>query len=310
MHNLDKILDEAISLNVSDIHFCPTKNSVELYYRIGGKMVYQLKIDVEHYLKVCRYLKFKSKIDMSIVNDIQDGSFEYHYNEQIIFCRISTLPLYYNESICIRLIYEQNLNEYESHVFNKQEISKIINALEFESGVFIFTGPTGSGKTTTMYYILSQLVKRFKKKVITIENPVEIINDKFYQIQINEAINLDYSKGLKASLRHDPDIIMIGEIRDETTARNVFRAGLTGHTVICTMHTKDKYGVIERFLDFGFHHSEIKSVLIGISNQRLLKLDGEITSVLSVCVAEELKKMMELKSEINPIQEILQNTIH
>ncbi len=137
----------------------------------------------------------------------------------------------------------------------------------------MFTGPTGSGKTTLMYSILEKLSNLNQQKVVTIENPIEIKSDKFIQIQINESRNLTYDVAIKAVLRQDPDIIMIGEIRDLVTAKAVMRAALTGHRVITTMHTKDKSGVVDRLLDFGFLQSEIEAVIIGVSNQRIVQIN-------------------------------------
>lgn len=290
---IKEIILEANCLEVSDIHFHPQEEGVKIYYRIMSKLILQTIIDKEKYDKYLRYIKFKSQLDISISKKPQDGSFHYNEQEQKIFIRVSTIPLLEGESLVIRILQDQQYQKIEEIAYYKEDLQKMIKSIQENNGLFIFTGPTGSGKTTTMYSILNHIINDNYKKIITIENPIEIINNNFTQIQINEDMGITYSSCLKASLRQDPDIIMIGEIRDEETARNVFRAALTGHTVISTMHTKDKIGVVERFKDFGFLSSEIESILIGISNQRLiLNKDGKIKSFYDYALNQDIKKLI------------------
>ncbi len=279
--------------NVSDIHFKPDREKVEIYYRINGNITFQKNIKFDEYSLLMRYIKYKSKLDLGLCQTPQDGSFTIKNKNEELFIRISTIPLIYSESLVIRILVDKNEIDIFSIALFPSDLEKIYNQIINTTGLFIFTGPTGSGKSTSMYALLEKAAKINKKKVICIEDPVEVINNNFTQIQICEKSKLSYSACLKACLRHDPDIIMIGEIRDEETAKNVFRASLTGHTVISTMHTKNKYGVIERFLDFGFKQSEINSILIGVSNQRLI-LDEhkKIKALFDYVIGDEILELI------------------
>ncbi len=292
---LEDMIKEAKFLEVSDIHFSPSEKNVSIYYRQFNELIFQKKIEKDFYNKILRFIKFKAKMDISINVLPQDGSFYIGKEENKVFIRVSTLPLVNNESLVIRILDDQKKKSFEELAYNNRDVINIKENIKKNNGLFIFTGPTGSGKTTIMYSILDEIVKETNRKVITIENPIEIINDNFVQVQTNEERNLTYSNTLRAVLRQDPDIIMIGEIRDEETARNVFRATLTGHTVISTMHTKNVYGVIERFLDFGFLISEIKSVLIGVSNQRLVLKNDEIKCIFEYVLNHQIDNLIKDK---------------
>lgn len=255
---------------VSDIHFKPDRDKVEIYYRKNGKISYQADLKHSDYRLLLRYIKYKSKLDLGLCQVPQDGAYTVVDGEREVFVRVSTIPLIFSESLVVRLLVDKQSADLFSVAYTPSDLQEIYEQIVTTTGLFVFTGPTGSGKSTSMYALLEKAAISANKKIICIEDPVEVINNNFIQIQINEQAGLSYGSALKACLRHDPDIIMIGEIRDEETAKNVFRASLTGHTVISTMHTKNKYGVIERFLDFEFKTSEITSVLIGISSQRLI----------------------------------------
>lgn len=301
---VNALIIDAFKLTSSDIHFHPTEDGVKIYYRYNNMLNFQKKIDKDIYAKILRYIKFKTRLDISITRFPQDGSYNINYMDNKIFIRVSTIPLVDNESLVIRILPDNQYNNFDEIALNPKDLEQMYAVLRKQNGLFVFTGPTGSGKTTSMYSILNKLVEKDNKKVLTLENPIEIINDNFVQMQINEEIGITYSLGLKAALRQDPDIIMIGEIRDEQTARNVFRAALTGHTVISTMHTKNKYGVIERLIDFGFLKSEIQSVLIGVSNQRLIVDNYDNTkAVFDYALNKELNELVENNQETSSIDE-------
>lgn len=272
---INKLIIDGAQGGVSDIHFKPDRERVEIYYRISGVISFQNELSHEDYRLILRYIKYQSKLDLGLCQVPQDGAYIIKNQEQEIFIRISTIPLIFSESLVIRVLVDKNAVDLFSIAYIPSDLEQIYQQIISSTGLFVFTGPTGSGKSTSMYALLEKAATSANKKIICIEDPVEVINSNFTQIQINEAAKLTYGSCLKACLRHDPDIIMIGEIRDEETAKNVFRASLTGHTVISTMHTKNKYGVIERFLDFEFKQSEINSILIGISSQRLI-LDQDL----------------------------------
>lgn len=288
---INNLIIEANRLLVSDIHFNPNEEYTKIYFRYNNSLKLQKEIDIETYNKLLRYIKYKSKLDISLTREPQDGRFVLQDNKDNISMRVSTIPLLENESLVIRLLNEQNHTSMEELSYYQEDLLNMYKTIKSKNGLFIFTGPTGSGKSTSMYSILNSLALNDNLKIVCIENPVEVINNNFIQININEDIGLTYATALKASLRQDPDVIMIGEIRDEETAKNVFRAALTGHTVISTMHTKNKYGVIERFKDFGFSNSEIHSILIGISNQRLIKSKDTFKALFDYVLEDDIEKL-------------------
>ena len=144
--------------------------------------------------------------------------------------------------------------------------------LQYAHGLIVFTGPTGSGKTSTLYSLLNQTSQIYQRNIITLEDPVEKVSDTVLQVQVNEKAGVTYAAGLKAILRHDPDIIMVGEIRDGETARTAVRAALTGHLVLTTMHTREAKGAIPRLLEFGVSKQEIEQTLVAVTAQRLVEL--------------------------------------
>ncbi len=294
------LIIEASKLQASDIHFQAIEDKVRILFRIQTELSFQKEISEELYIKVLRYIKFKTRLDISNTITPQDGAFSLSFDDKKLFIRISTMPAVKLESLVIRILPDEQYDSFEEISLYPEDLELMYQTLSEQNGLFIFTGPTGSGKTTSMYSILNKLATDDNKKILTLENPVEIIDNNLVQININEELNITYSDGLKYALRQDPDIIMIGEIRDEETARNVFRAALTGHTVISTMHTKDKYGVIERFLDFGFLQSEIQSVLIGVSNQRLVvDKDDNTKSYYDYAINQDLEKLIKTKEKVD-----------
>lgn len=269
---IEAIVFELYNLQASDIHFQPYDEITKIFYRKWGILYEFQEISTADYLRIISYIKYMGNLNIGQKNEPQDGTIEMEIEDLKINIRVSTIPLIKNESLVLRIINGEIARKTEELTWNSECYHEIVKLINSKVGLFIFTGPTGSGKTTLMYHILKELVEKKNLKVITIENPIEIRSKLFVQMQINEQKNINYELALKSVLRQDPDIIMIGEIRDLQTAKAVMRAALTGHTIITTMHTKNKFGVIERFRDFGFSDSEINSVLIGICNQRLVTI--------------------------------------
>lgn len=202
----------------------------------------------------------------------QSGAYTYQYKDEKIGLRISTLPAYKNESMVIRLLPQNNkIPSFKISLFPETS-KKLISLLKHAHGLIIFTGPTGSGKTTTLYSMLSETAEIVNRNVITLEDPIEKPSETVLQVQVNERAGISYSAGLKAILRHDPDIIMVGEIRDRETAETAIRAALTGHLVLTTMHTRDAKGAIYRLSEFGINWLEIEQTLIAVTAQRLVEL--------------------------------------
>ena len=202
----------------------------------------------------------------------QNGAITITLEDKVVGLRLSTLPTAYLESLVIRLIPQYNILPLEQLSLFPNTAHRLISLLKHSHGMIIFTGPTGSGKTTTLYSLLHHTQELLNRNVITLEDPIENQSEKMLQVQINEKAGITYAVGLKAALRHDPDVIMVGEIRDAETAKIAIRASLTGHLILTTMHSRDAEGAIFRLLEFGVSWLEIQQSVIAVTAQRLVEL--------------------------------------
>jgi competence protein ComGA len=268
----EKILHHAVRLSASDIHILPRKAGPLVQFRIDNKLVPQDLLTQEESERLISHFKFLASMDIGEKRRPQNGSITIMVKRKPIGLRLSTLPAAYSESLVIRLIPQQNILPLEELSLFHNTAHKLISLLKHSHGMIIFTGPTGSGKTTTLYSLLHHAKEIINRHVITLEDPIENVSNQVLQVQINEKAGISYSVGLKAALRHDPDIIMVGEIRDAETAKIAVRAALTGHLILTTMHTRDAKGAIFRLLEFGVSLLEIEQTLIAVTAQRLLEL--------------------------------------
>ena len=268
---IDKIVLFAIKLKASDIHIEALKQSVTIRFRIDGILQLIFTFEFKMYSLFSSIIKLLSNLDISQTKLPQNGRFSKLFNENEYDFRVSTIPTLNGESIVIRILDNKNskiilkdigLDNYTFDILNK--------LIHTHQGMILVTGPTGSGKTTTLYSILNTL-NTTSKKIITIEDPIEYNLDGIQQININEDINLDYSLALKNILRQDPDIIMIGEIRDEKALNIAIQAALTGHLVIATLHTNNAPETINRLLDLNAEPFLIASTLKAVLSQRLVR---------------------------------------
>lgn len=272
-HTFNRLIKDAIDQHASDIHFIPLNNDkVMIQIRVDGdNQTYPNMLSINKYKRLLIYMKFISHLDVSDRNKAQSG--QYFFNHHITYTlRISTMPITIGlESVCIRIserIFDENFLERENQDFNI-----LRNKMKHGEGLFLFTGSTGSGKSTLMYELLT-VIKKLNKHIITIEDPVEQIIDGIVQVSVNEKANIEYDTSFKAILRCDPDVIMIGEIRDDNTAKQVIRASLSGHLILSTMHANNPIGAISRLLEFGVTKEQIKQGINCITYQRLLKTDN------------------------------------
>ena len=270
--NLEEcIFKEAVSMNASDIHFEPVNNIVHVRYRISGRLILVRKILVKDYLKVLSRLKILGNMDITEKRKSQDGKVIMNVGQKRYNCRLSTMPVLSGEKLVFRIIYEekyQKLSELNFSIKQKEKIKKIMN---ISNGLVIVNGPTGSGKTTTLYSMLGE-IKDDDINITTLEDPVEITMDGINQISLNPKKNITFAEGLRGILRQDPDVIMVGEIRDEETAKMAVRSSITGHRVYSTIHTKSPREVYFRLEDMGVEEYLIRSSLVGIISQRLVSL--------------------------------------
>ncbi|OFI50203.1 competence protein CglA [Floricoccus tropicus] len=264
------IIQLAIERSVHDIYFLPKENSYEIRYRSSKENILHEKLSIEESITLISHFKFISGMNVGEKRRSQLGSCNYSIGSIKRRLRLSTVgDVFGLESLVIRILYSEE-DDSQFWFNGQEEVAKIING----RGLYLFSGPVGSGKTTLMY-LLARL-KFEGKQVITIEDPVEIIQKNFLQLQLNRTIGNDYDSLIKLSLRHMPDLVIVGEIRDEQTARAVIRASLTGYTVFSTIHAKSVKGAYERLLELGISKSEIENSVSAVIYQRLLVGKGLI----------------------------------
>jgi type IV pilus assembly protein PilB len=269
---LDILLAGAIGSRASDIHIAPYKNEALIRFRIDGVLHDISRVPKEKYKNLSSRIKFLAKMKMGEEYLPQDGRFSSKIAGKDIDLRVSTLPTLHGDSLVARLLEERQKSiRIEELGFNPEAITAVNRAIKKPFGMILNTGPTGSGKTTTLYAIINKLNTR-EVKIVTLEDPVEYQIEGIDQTQIDPRHNLDFAKGLRAALRQDPDIIMVGEIRDFETASISLHAALTGHLVLTTLHTNDAPAALVRLLDMRIR----PFLLVGSINlaiaQRLVRL--------------------------------------
>ena len=267
---MEIILAGGIAIDASDIHLEPEKNYVRLRYRLDGILTDILEFDLETFNLLLSRLKLISNLKLNVTG-AQDGRFSIKIKDSEIEIRTSLLPGTYGESVVLRLLNPHSL----STPLNELGINdKLLKILEHEiskpNGMVILTGPTGSGKTTTLYALLKK-IHTSEVKIITIENPIEYHLPGVVQTQTDERKNYTFAEGLRSALRQDPDVIMVGEIRDRETAEIAINSALTGHLVFTTLHTNNAAGTFPRLIDFGVNPKIISSAINLATAQRLAR---------------------------------------
>ncbi|WP_138337986.1 MULTISPECIES: competence type IV pilus ATPase ComGA [Streptococcus] len=259
-----KIIATAKEKKAQDIYFIPKEKSYELHMRVGDERYLVDSYEFDVLVAVISHFKFVAGMNVGEKRRSQLGSCDYQNGEKVSSLRLSTVGDYRgHESLVIRLLHDE---EQELH-FWFQDMNELGEQYR-QRGLYLFAGPVGSGKTTLMHELAKSLFKG--QQVMSIEDPVEIKQEDMLQLQLNEAIGLTYENLIKLSLRHRPDLLIIGEIRDSETARAVVRASLTGATVFSTIHAKSIRGVYERLLELGVMEEELAVVLQGVCYQRLI----------------------------------------
>lgn len=269
---VDIVIKEAIKVNASDIHFEPREDYMILRMRIDGKLTVTNLFTIEEHIKGISKLKVRSELDITEKRRPQDGKLTFFFNNNNYDLRMSFTNTIHGEKLVIRILYGQVFNyQIENLNLTKEQIIKLKNIIKVNNGLIIVNGPTGSGKSTTLYTILQEINKE-DVNIMTLEDPVEVVIPGVNQIALNKNINMDFAEGLKSILRQDPDIVMVGEIRDDETAKIAVRASITGHKVYSTIHTKSPRDVFIRLEDMGVKDYFIKESLVGIISQRLIRV--------------------------------------
>ncbi|NEZ46562.1 type II secretion system protein GspE [Clostridium niameyense] len=268
---LDSLIQNAIQSRASDIHIEPFDELVKIRYRIDGELQQISTISKDSLVPLVTRIKILANLDIAEKRIPQDGRILKKFNKKEIDLRVSTLPTVFGEKVVIRILNRENyLIGKDKLNMEKEDIEKIEKIIKSPHGIILVTGPTGSGKSTTLYTLLNDL-NDSKNNIVTIEDPVEYVLQGVNQVNVNTKAGLTFANGLRSILRQDPDIIMIGEIRDRETAEIAIRAAITGHLVLSTIHTNDSASSIIRLKDMGVMPYLISTSLSGVISQRLVR---------------------------------------
>ncbi|MGV7207468.1 GspE/PulE family protein [Oxalobacteraceae bacterium A2-2] len=269
---LQSVFDDATQVRASDIHIEPQEGRLQIRFRIDGVLHLQTEADIKIAPSLALRLKLMSDLDISEKRLPQDGRFAVRVKNQRIDVRISTMPTQYGESVVMRLLNQGGMNlRLDAIGMPRPVLDKFRAIVQRPNGLVLVTGPTGSGKTTTLYSALAEL-NSVEKKLITVEDPVEYRLAGINQVQVNDKIDLNFARVLRSALRQDPDIVLVGEMRDQETAQIGLRAAMTGHLVLSTLHTNDAASTPLRLMDMGVPRYMVGSSLQAVLAQRLVRV--------------------------------------
>ncbi len=268
---VNTIIQQAIRSKTSDIHIEPFEDRVRIRFRIDGTLIEKMTTPKNTHGGIVTRIKIMGRMNISEKRIPQDGRVETIIDGRQVDMRISVLPTVYGEKVVIRLLDKGNMAiEKEQLGFSRVNLERLEKILSVPEGIILVTGPTGSGKSTTLYAVLKDFNK-IDTNIITVEDPVEYRMDGVNQVQVNNKAGLTFSSGLRSILRQDPDIVMVGEIRDAETAQIAIRASITGHIVLSTLHTNDTASTLFRLVDMGIENYLVATATVGIVAQRLVK---------------------------------------
>jgi len=271
---VNQVLSDAIEMRATDIHLEPFENELQIRYRVDGLL---LDVPVPNEIKrfqpaIVSRIKILSHLDIAEKRLPQDGRIKLRVKRTEVDVRVSIIPMLHGEAVVMRLLTQDNtVLSLDNLGMGEKERSIFRKILGTPHGIFLVTGPTGSGKTTTLYTALSEINDKIRK-IVTVEDPIEYQVRGINQIQVSEKTGLTFSVGLRSILRHDPDVVLVGEIRDQETARIAVQASLTGHLVFSTLHTNDAPSALTRLVDMGVEPYLVASSLEGVMAQRLVRV--------------------------------------
>jgi type IV pilus assembly protein PilB len=295
---LDTILGGSIKLEASDIHIEPKENEAKLRIRLDGILQDVLIFERKIYEALLSRIKLLSGMKLNIFDRPQDGRFTVFFEKLPIEIRSSTLPAEWGESVVMRILNPKSLISLEELGLREDLLKIFKEEIKKPNGMIIVTGPTGSGKTTTLYAMLKEIQKP-EIKIITIEDPIEYHLEGITQTQVDPKAGYDFANGLRAIVRQDPDVILVGEIRDFETAQIAIQAALTGHLVLTTLHTNDAAGTVARLIALGEKPVNIAPAINMAVAQRLVRKVCKKCSVLEKPSKEEIEKIIEGLKNLN-----------
>jgi len=270
---VNAILVQGIDLGASDIHIRPDRDGITILYRVDGKLRFSRSLAKSVLAPLVSRIKITGRMNIAERRLPQDGHTRINRDGRIIDLRISVMPAIHGESVVIRILDKQaGMKPIDALGLNEREFRLLRKMAALNNGIFLVTGPTGSGKSTTLYAVLNEINKR-GPHIITVEDPVEYDMEGVEQIQVLPQIGYTFAEALRHILRHDPDVVMVGEIRDVETARIAERAALTGHLVLSTLHTNDAASAVTRMVDMGIEPFLVSATLRGAMAQRLIRLN-------------------------------------
>lgn len=286
---VNQLLSNASAMKASDIHIDPQETKVLIRYRVDGILRTERVLPKHMQGLLTARIKIMSNLDITEHRIPQDGRIKINIDFHAVDLRVATLPTVYGEKIVMRLLdLGSSLNDLDKLGFNKVNLSRFNKLIEKPTGIVLITGPTGSGKSSTLYAALNRLNSE-EVNIITVEDPVEYQLEGINQVQVNSNVGMTFAKGLRSILRQDPNIIMVGEIRDQETAEVAVRASLTGHLVLSTVHTNDSLGTVTRLIDMGVEPFLVASSVTGIVAQRLVR------RVCRDCAEEQVATKREIE---------------
>jgi general secretion pathway protein E len=268
---VNHLISNALEVGASDIHIEPRRQHVQVRYRIDGILHDRENLARNLKAAITSRIKLMAKMDIAEMRLPQDGKIRFKTGRQEVDIRVSCLPTHLGEGLVMRLLHKEDVQlDLESLGFPPSVLDRFRDAISLPYGMLLVTGPTGSGKTTTLYAALNT-INTSEKKIVTVEDPVEYQIEGINQIQVQPNIGLTFAKCLRSFLRHDPDVMLVGEIRDMETADIAVQAALTGHMVFSTLHTNDASGAIVRLEEMGVERFMVVSSLVGVLAQRLVR---------------------------------------
>lgn len=309
---LQDILRIALKYHVTDIHFSLIERyqeEVHIEMRVNGviQKVRPKKEDVSLF----HYLMYRANLDITSAFVPQTGSFEEEVDGRKLSLRFALVTSFQRTSGVLRILNSTHTLEIDKLTVDEDVKVWLSGITRHRTGLFLLSGPTGSGKTTTLYTLLNACKG---KKIFTLEDPIEVFSENYIQLQINDRQHLSYADGIKQLMRHDPDIIMIGEIRDTEAAQMAVRCGLTGHLVLSTLHATDCTGAIHRMMDLGVPSYQLEEVLCGVSNQRLFTNTHEgKTGIYEYMNRKEIRRWFTehaVSETFIPLQKRMEHAVH
>lgn len=295
------IFADAIKLKASDIHIEPQKAAVLIRYRIDGIIREIMKTDKHIHASIVSRIKIISNMDIAIRRKPQDGKSQVKYKGKVYDLRVSTIPTSYGEKVTMRILNPDAAGvRLEDLGFSKRAYEDVIDAVSRPQGLILVTGPTGSGKSSTLYACLNRLNSP-EVNIITVEDPIEYDIDGINQVQINPKAGITFAAGLRSILRQDPDVVMVGEIRDPETAAIAFQAAQTGHLVLSTLHTNDAPSAVTRLMDLGIEPYLISASLLLVEGQRLVRGVCPECKISDSLSPQFLKRLPPMKNGENEV---------